>query len=223
MRLIKTFGLAVIAAAAVMAFVGVSSAMATELEEVVLCKSHGVTTGDKCPAGEDFPSGTVIHSELEAGTHATLGTSLGSVLCTESRALGETTSLLAHGTLTEAEFNNCTLGTTECTVEVQNLPYLVKGELNSGHNGYEVLLTSGGLGQPQAHVTCLGNILNCTYGAPNILFAAELKATDTVLSVSQALTGVGNPCGAANPVWTAKYLTRCLASGVLVGCWLKME
>lgn len=220
MRLIKTFGLAVIAVAAVMAFVGVSSAMATELEEVVICKKNI----DPCLEGgvsQAFPANTKIDAELVAGTKAKLSTSLGTIQCTEATASGETTTTLAHGSLTAATFGTCTLGTTSCTVTVEHLPLLLKGELNAAHNGYEALLTSGGGGQPQAHVSCLG-IINCEYGAPTILFTAESNAADTVLSVSQELNGIGT-CG-TNPVWTAQYLTRCLEpAGTFVSCWLKME
>ena len=221
MRLVKIFGLAATAAVAVMAFVGASSAMAvTELEEVVLCNQNT----SPCPAGHDFASGTVLHGELKTGTKALLLSSI-PIECLSSTTLGTTTSLLAHGEITALTFSNCKTGTgVSCTVTTEHLNYLVKGELNAAHNGYEVLVTAlGANGQPQAHVLC-GTVVDCKYGESNVLLTAEPETGDTVLSVLQELAGVGPLCGIiAHPIWHAKYLTRCLEGTNLVGCWLEME
>jgi len=221
MRFLKMFGLAAIGAVAAMAFVGASSAMAAlePLDAVVLCKLNV----DPCPAGEDFPTGTVLHAELVSGTKAVLLSSLGTVECSTSTTSGKTTSLLAHGVLESLKFKNCKVGVTSCTVTEENLNYLVKGELNAAHNGYEALVTSSGSGAPQANVVCAG-VVECKYGDNSVLLAAEPNASDTVLSVLQALGNSSGPlCGLAGPVWHAKYLTRCLDNAALVGCWLVME
>jgi len=218
------FGLAVIAVAALMAFVGASSAMATPLEEVVVCKENV----SPCPTGKSLGSGTVLHGELEAGTKALLLANP-EILCESSTTLGTLTSptSLAHGEITALTFGTCHTGgptPVNCTVTVQHLNYLVKGELKSSDTGYEVLVTELGTnGKPQAKVVC-GTLVECEYGAPNVLLEAEAKAGDTVLSVLQELEGKGPLCGTiAKPIWHAKYLTRCLEGGNLVGCWLTME
>jgi len=220
MRLIKMFGLAAIAAAAVMAFVGATSAMAiTELEEVVLCNENV----SPCPAGHDFAAGTVLHGELKSATKAVLLSSI-QIECSSSTTLGTTTSLLAHGEITALTFSNCKTSTgVTCTVTVEHLNFLVNGELNATHSGYEAVVTGISNGQPQAQVVC-GTVVECKYGETSVLLTAEPEAGDTVLSVLQELTGVGPLCGTiAHPVWHAKYLTRCLSGTSLVGCWLAME
>jgi hypothetical protein len=59
MKYVKMLGLAAVAAAALMAFVGASSASAT-----VLCKVEGTgtPTGTTCPAEKAYPAGTEIHA-----------------------------------------------------------------------------------------------------------------------------------------------------------------
>lgn len=223
MRLIKMFGLAALAAAAVMAFVGASSAMAvTELEEVVVCKLFGE---DPCSlTSMHLGAGTILHGELLSGTKAVLLSST-QIECGASTTLGEITELLAHGKITALTFSSCQTSTgVACTVTTEHLNYLVLGLLNAAHNGYEVVVSPEGTnGQPQAEVVC-GKIVSCKYGESSVLLTAEPNSSDTVLSVLQELTGVGLLCGTiAHPVWHAKYLTRCLEGVNLVGCWLAME
>lgn len=227
MRLIKMFGLAAIAVAAVMAFVGVTSASAvTALEEVVLCK---VNTSP-CPAGNDFPSGTVVHGELKAGTSAVLDAGVfGKIICTGSTTLGTTTSLLVHGEITALAFTGCTFNNKSCSkVEPLHLNYLIKGELKPTDTGYEVLVTEkAGNGIPEVHVECPG--VKCSFTSATTLLEQIAEAGDAVLKVEQKVTfltpGLGDTCPAlTEPTWNAEYLTRCLESPtVLVGCWIVME
>jgi len=81
MRYIKMLGLAAVAAAALMAFVGASTASAT-----VLCKTttNGAPT---CPANQAYPAGTAVHAVSE--TKPVL-TSFINVECAEATVQGTT-------------------------------------------------------------------------------------------------------------------------------------
>lgn len=79
MKYLKILGLAVIAAAAVMAFVGAGTASA----ETTLCK----VTSDPCPAGQGYGVGTVTKGQLVAGTKAEL-TGGFNIRCEESTIEG---------------------------------------------------------------------------------------------------------------------------------------
>jgi hypothetical protein len=223
MRLIKMLDLAAIAAAVAMAFVGASSALAvTSLEEVVVCKLDVST----CLSGETYGSGTKIDGELVAGTHSTLLTPLGNVLCNESETEGELTSALAHGSITSVTFGGCTVGSNTCTVETENTPYLVKVLLTTNHAEYHALVTSGGGGEPKALTDCGSSALKCYFHHAEILFTVLLKSTDVVWDVSQELKrtgGSGFLCPTTS-TWDAEYLVRCLEpEGTYVNCWPAME
>jgi hypothetical protein len=222
------FGLAAIAALLAMAFVGASSAMATtELEEVVVCKEDV----SPCPANKRFASGTKIDAELVAGTHATLLSGIGNILCNESEVEGETTAALAMGKITNYNFKlnggpcENTSNLEPCTVTAQHLPNLITGELNAAHTGYVALVQEEGTnGRPEALIEECGTSLSCSFGAPTIEFEQVLLASDVDLKVLQTLTALGFFCGlAGNSQWHAEYLTQCLEGTTKVGCWLEME
>jgi hypothetical protein len=224
-RHLKLFGLAAMAVMAVMAYVGVTSAMAvTTLEKVVLCKTD--PSPDLCPTEGHFLSGTVLHGELEAGSIAVLLSNIGNVECELSTVLGTTNQLLAHGLIEAVTFTMCKSGIFNCTVTTEGLNYLALVLLNTAHNGYHLIVSEGPElhGKPRAHVSCAGGFVNCTFGAPEILFEVLLKETDVVLDVLQELERIeGSNCGNVS-TWHAKYLTRCLNSlSQLVGCWPRME
>lgn len=228
MRLIKMFGLALIAAAAVTAFVGATSASAvTSLEEVVVCKTDHMASGT-CPSA--FGANTKLDAQLVAGTEAQLSTNLGTVKCNESTTSGETTTALAHGKITAVTFNNnggpCKLGETNCTVTNEHLPYLVLVLLTTNHTEYHAVVSEEGTnGKPRANVNC-GSALNCNFGSAEVLFTVLLETHDTVWDVNQSLDregGSGFFCPATS-TWNAKYLARCLEpAGTFVDCWPSME
>jgi hypothetical protein len=225
-RLIKMFGLALIAAAAVMAFVGATSASAiTSLEEVVVCKTDHMSSGT-CGANEAFLSGTEIDGELVAGTHATLLSNLGNVLCTESETSGKTNSSLAHGLIEAVSFGGCTLGSNTCTVTVEHLPYLVLVLLTTNHTEYHAVVSNSGSGEPKALSDCGSSALKCYFHHTEILFTVLLKTSDTVWDISQELNregGSGFLCPSTS-TWDAEYLVRCLEpAGTYKSCWPSME
>jgi hypothetical protein len=225
-RLIKMFGLTAIAVGAFMAFLGATSASAvTSLEEVVLCK----TSADPCGAKEHLTSGAVLKG-TSIGEPDLLGGFGVTVLCTSSATKGKTTSLLAHGEIEELTFTGCKEnGGTACTATAvaARLPYLVKGELNSAHNGYEALVTPGPSGlRPEVRLVCASIGIDCNYGADNVLFETLNSGTsgemDMVWDVLQTLSGLGFCFTSA--VWHAKYLVRCLQpANTLVSCLAAME
>jgi hypothetical protein len=216
MRLIKMFGLAAIAVGAFMAFLGASSASATSLEEVVLCKALETP----CVNGH-FATGTVVHGV------ATDPVLLGpfNILCLESTILGITTSLLAHGEITALALVHCLREGTNhtCTWTAERLNYLIKVELTSAHNTYEALVTAGSSGlRPEVRVQCPEDGIDCKYGADTLLYEALDVSGETVLNVLQELSGLGFCFITA--VWHAKYKTKCLSSPTVeVNCYLAME
>jgi len=218
MRLIKMFGLAAMAAAIVMALVGVTSASAvTQLEEVVLCKTSGAGA---CPVAERFGSGTVIHG---VSTSAPVLLGAFNILCAESKTLGTTTSALAHGEITALSFTTCHRegSAHTCTATAERLNYLIKGELNSTDTGYLALVTAkAGQERPEVLVKCPEDGIECKYGETTVTFEAE-GTTDQVLKVLQSLTGLGFCFTSAT--WHAKYLTLCLEGTSEVACFLRME
>lgn len=222
MRSVKALGLVTVIAMLAAASVGVGMAAAvTELEKVVVCKLDVST----CPSTEDFASGIEIFGELVPNTSAVLLTSVLQVLCEESAALGHTTALLAHGSVEAVLFEQCHQeNTIGCTVKVteSHLPFLASALLNTAHNGYHVVVSSGGHGQPEAHVSC--PLLNCTFGASEILFEVLLEAHHTTWDVLQSLSREGGLCPSTS-TWHAKYLVHCLTvgGGTEEDCWPAME
>jgi hypothetical protein len=113
MKYLKTFGLALVAALALMAFVGAGSASAT-----VICKTN--TT----PCSEKYPAGTEYKASLAVGTSMKLTTTEGTTLntCAAATLTGKTENL---GSATETvrgpvaatglTFSNCSAGTVTTT------------------------------------------------------------------------------------------------------------
>jgi hypothetical protein len=214
-RLIKMFGLAAIVVGAFMAFLGASSASATSLEEVVLCKA----LEDPCVNGH-WGTGTILHG---LATNPILLSSVAEdIECLTSHILGEITSLLAHGKITALSWLHCLQNGETCTVSNNNLPFLVKGELKSTHSGYETLVTAvAGGGRPSSLVECPG--IDCNYGANTILAEVLDVSGVTVLDILQTLSGEGF-CFFTSGVWHAKYEVKCLSSPTVeVNCYLAMH
>jgi len=137
MRYMKMLGLAVVAALALTALVGAGSASA-----VTLCKKNVAP----CPAGENYPLGTVIEGHT---SHFYIETTGGlqnpNVTCTTSTFSGKTTSVTASptsltGTIDKWTFVHCTEDITKglCTVQVTNSPqtaHITTAGASSNGNG----------------------------------------------------------------------------------------
>jgi len=180
MRIVKLLSVAAAMAVVATALIGVGSASGT-----TLCKE----LAEICPEGARYPAGTVIEAKLRKGTVAKLETSVGTVTCAQSSTVGETaeeSGAPLDGTLTTLIFGECKLGSTACTVTVQNLPYLMQGEEIEPGNG-TLVTSNGGSGEPQANVKC-GAFINCNYtqkeltlngegGSPAILRVEKVELT----------------------------------------------
>ncbi len=184
MKYVKMLGLAAVAAAALMAFVGAGTASAT-----VLCATEPVANGAgtehaTCPEGWAYGAGTVIHAVLDPEQHATLTDGEGNkiITCKKSTVKGKTTN---EGTATETPdgpievltFEECTspfLGNTACTVKT-----LKGGELEVH---WDIDTVNGTLTSRNAEVTT-----NC-----NSIFGTIHCIFTTVNTDVGTLTG-GNP------------------------------
>lgn len=112
MKYVKVFGLAAIATAALMAFVGSSTASAT-----VLCKTPGTgeTTGTTCPEGWAYTTGQTVHAVSEGVTKLT--TSFKNIECNKSTLHGHQEN---EGSATETVGIEVTILTfEECNCEVK--------------------------------------------------------------------------------------------------------
>ena len=169
MRLVKMFGLAAVAAVAALAFVGATSASATDTQ---LCKVH---TGLTCEAGNAVTS---HHMVLASGSIGKLLAAI-NVLCLgiliEATPLGlgnpqliHTTSFTFTGCGTSSAHNNCTVTTLE-----QPLANLLKTGLDEG----VLAFTNGQLG-----TVCANLGINCVYDGEGMEFnvgAGHLTAGET--------------------------------------------
>jgi len=148
MKYVKMLGLAAVAAAALMAFVGASSASAT-----VLCKT-ALGAGGTCPSGWAMKAGDELHAVLESGTSAVLTEeapehTVKVIVCTSSTVQGKvteegTSTTTAKGEITTLDFTGCTspkLGGTACTVTTLKGGTLEAHVTGTGPNG---TLTSNG-------------------------------------------------------------------------------
>jgi hypothetical protein len=191
-KYVKMLGLAAIAAAAVMAFVGASSAMA---ESTWLCKNNLGKTLTECSEPV-----TELHG---VATNLTLLSSLVEVLCegslSKATVLGLGTPQVAH--LTELTWTGCkTSGGSACEVKTLKLGLfdILKLSLTDAH------VTSLGT---EVNVHC-GFFINCTYGGEPVLLAlpAELPKTAGLLHANKLkLTSVGGGFCPEESFWDALY------------------
>jgi hypothetical protein len=191
MKYLKILGLTAVAAMALMAFLGASSASAT-----VLCK----TTQNVCAEKWDYPAGTRIEAIvlntvlLKAGIEDT---------CTKGVANGITANTgsdteTVHGEIAELTFENCT-----CPVTV-----IKKGELEIHYEG-EGKGTLTGKGS-EVTVNCAG--VTCTYGTAaggtdlGTLDEPANSTSDTKMTISASLPKLaGGFFCASTGTWTGEY------------------
>ncbi|HEX6752965.1 MAG TPA: hypothetical protein VF093_05200 [Solirubrobacterales bacterium] len=158
MRLIKIFTLPALAAMAVMASIGATSASATSTQ---ICAAH---TGLTCGAGN---AGTISHMVLATGTVGEL-LAIIDILClgylSQSTLLGlgnpqqiHTTSQTFTGCGTGSAHNNCAL-----TVQEQPLSNLLKTGLDEG-----VLTATNG----RVRLVCSNIGLDCVYDLEGLEFS----------------------------------------------------
>jgi hypothetical protein len=199
MKYVKMLGLAAIAAMALSAVAGASTASATEL-----CS----TNTSPC-SGTMYPVGTEIKAELKAGgAGAVITNNITNWTCKKSAISGKTTTTgsateTVLGQITALTFTECTNTAGEkCTAEAVHLPYKAEIHATGGGNG-TLTVSSGGNGNPGEILVC-GTDINCTFsfataslsltgGNPAILKAGKIK-----------LETAGGICP-AEASWDAEY------------------
>jgi hypothetical protein len=108
MKYLKMLGLAALAAAALMAFVGAGTASGT-----VICKTEPIA--GVCPAGWTYPVGTEGTATLEAGTSSLLETTGGELLVTCSESTAKSTLKEPGSAATTVKSGVSTLVFAKCT------------------------------------------------------------------------------------------------------------
>lgn len=115
MKYLKILGLAAVAATALMAFIGAGTASAT-----VICTTK--PTGGECPAGWDYPAGTVGKASLKSGTTVVLESTSGSTLvtCSESTVGGTSENTGGATSTVKSILTSLTWGGCTTTVDTLN-------------------------------------------------------------------------------------------------------
>jgi hypothetical protein len=207
MKYLKMLGLAVIAAAAVTAFLGAGSASAT-----VLCTENTEPCNTEHPAGKMYKPGDLIHGVatdplLTASPEITCASSTVTleVSTTGSAATSPT------GKITELTFSTCKVNSgifsgTPCTVTSIRKPYSATATLGTKPNG-TLTVVSGGSGSPGAKIIC-GGFLECTFSNTDfslpITGGAANVAAVTAKEVPLTIEGGGFGCP-ASAKWDAVY------------------
>lgn len=152
MKYLKMLGLAVIAAAALMAFLGAGTASAT-----VICKVE--PKSGVCPEGSDYPAGTKGKASLKRETKAVLETTSGETLATCTESTVEGTSKNTGGATETVESTLTSLTWGGCSTKVVTLrPGLGQLHWIAGTNN-GTLTTAG------VEVTTGIFGVSCVYGA----------------------------------------------------------
>jgi hypothetical protein len=198
---VKILGLAAVAAMALMAFVGASSASAT-----VLCN---VSTSP-CPAGGIYGSGQVIKGTASNAELTSTGIGFPNVICGTSKTETKIenaggAAATVTGQVTALTFENCKTSTgIECKVEVENLPYHAEVHWTEESDG-TLTVKTGGTGNPGATVIC-GTVISCTFSKS--LFTLSVTGGNpahvTAAQVPLELTKIG-ACP-ASATWDATYV-----------------
>jgi hypothetical protein len=203
MKQLKILGLAVVAAAAFMAFIGASTASATP---TALCKAPTTIGGlPICEPNHIYPAGQRIHAELEAGTSLFIATPNGVVQCTFStldvnteqqteKPLGAIVNVLIFGNChngpEEVEVVTVKRGTLD--IEIIDLPEWT-------HNG---TLTLTGT---EITVRFKGTGAHCFYdaGHTGILTGGPMATIDWFGTLTK--TGGNALCLPGNANWNGAY------------------
>lgn len=219
MKLIKMFGLAVVAMAVVMAFVGASSAMASG--STALCKAKELP----CSAANLYPSGTVVEGK---STNALLASNIANVLCKKSTTTLKTSEALSatglKGEITGLSFTECADEGTGagCTVTTLNLNYAASLLHTAGTDNGVLTVKNGGKGEPGATVSC--PFLKCVFTVePSLTVDAATGTTEAtaarVLAVGVKLklsTREGFLECPKEATWTATYVDTTPATPIYV-------
>jgi hypothetical protein len=200
MKYVKMLGLAAVAAAALMAFVGASTASATVLCKTPASPQPGETTGTICPGGWAYGANTAIHA-VNIGT-VKLDTSFKTIECTGSTLGGETNAEEGspltgpEGTLT---FTGC-----NCTVTVLKAGTVAIEWIPDTHNG---TVTSTGNETTTSCKTIFGTV-HCIYVTSATHVGTLTGGNPATLSASATIPVDAEHSNGLCPQeskWTASY------------------
>jgi hypothetical protein len=214
-------GLAAVAAAAAMAFIGASAASAA-----VLCNETPSGSPATCPEAAVYPEGSIIEG---TAVNVRFTTSLANVNCQHSTSETEThnvggSSERVIGTLTDLTFTECQtegLTPTNCTVTAQSLPYRVEVDWLMGtHDGTFTVKHQLASGDPAMTVMC-SSLISCklyspqfdlplTGGNPATITANEASIypyEGLICPESASWDAIYQLTGTSSAVWVAKEET----------------
>jgi hypothetical protein len=202
MKYLKILGLAAVAAAALMAFVGASSASAT-----VLCTVAGTgsPTGTTCPAGQADKELT-IHAVNEG--NVVLTTTFKNITCEESTVSGVTEGEGSATETVKGPIEVLTFTKCNCEVKVLNKGRLEIHWIEGTHNG---TLTSNEAEVTAECSTIFGNV-HCIYKTTNtdlgkLTGSATTGATPTMdIEEANIPRLVTSGLCAETAKWDAKYI-----------------
>jgi len=192
MKYLKMLGLAAVAAAALMAFVGAGSASATTLT----C-TNPPGTKVVCPAG------TTI--DATAGSSLNLKAGFANITCTESTVHGKTTNTGSSTETVKGHIEGLTFGKCNATVTV-----IEKGTLEIHTDQEGVTDNNGTLTGSGSVVTVATGGISCTYATNNTDLGTVKGSTSTggiaTMIINAELTKSAGGFLCANPAhWEGSY------------------
>src|SRR5215203_528702 len=199
-KYLKTLMLAAVAAAALTALFGAGTASATEL-----CS----TSTTPC-SGTKYGANTTLHGVLEAGTTATLTTSITTVHCNVSTVHGNTTTaggagISVNGDINALNFTGCTTSSgTACNVAAVNLPYpatISGGGTAAGAASTLTVSDPSGAGA----LVVSGNLINCTFTSTDATLNVANGASTPTAKANVVLNRAGGICPNTS-TWEASYV-----------------
>lgn len=202
MNYVKTLALAVVAAAALAALVGVGTASAT-----VLCKTEPTgggtgTKGTTCPEGWAYTAGTEIHGVLDPGTKSVTTTLYLNIECEESTFAGATTNEGSETETVQINVTTWTFGKCNCEVKILSTGSL---EIHWVADSFNGTVTSTGLEETVTCGTVFGSI-HCIYRTSNTDLGTMTAGTPATIDIANAellRTATNELCDTDH--WDAKY------------------
>ena len=210
MKYVKMLGLAAVAAAALMAIVGSSTASATVLCAAEPTNGNPATKGTVCPTNFAYIAGTEIHAVLDPGTGpAKLTTAFKNIECEESTVSGSTENEGSAAETVKGKVATLTFGKCNCevkvleeggkqkagTLEVHWIPDTFNGTLTS--NGAEVT----------ANCSTIFGTVHCIYVTENTDLGTLTGGNPATMDIESANIPRLSTSGlcAETAKWDAKY------------------
>lgn len=195
MKSLKMLGLAAVAAAALMAFIGAGSASAT-----TLCSTNPGEGGGAC--GSVNPAGTTYTGSLKSGSEATLAAGFSTIKCkTSAVTLEQTNAGGGAGTPVAGKINSLSFG--ECGTATVNVLSVGSGNLNWTEK------VSGSLTGEGTNVEIVVGTTKCFYGGAitsGLTVTGGAPATGKATNVALTRES-GSSALCANPSkWNAEYV-----------------